>query len=426
MDKKNRFSQFAFHVLLLLLFFFDLPRGFSKSYELKELIEKAKSLNLDILVAEMSSKITHAQKEEAKSSIYPTLRLESSFVEVEKRTAFGSGNPDRTLENVRLVANQRIFRGLGEFHELGRLGQLEEAQKQFYESTKRDVATSLLDFVAEVMWQKARLKRQKELLELSKEREATLDARVRIGKSRQSELLNAKSQTSSVLAQMAPIQQALDSAIISLKNFSQVEDLTDIEEPKVLPKIEDQQVGLDAKELDLHPGLLSLEHQIAAFEQESKVNKAYHFPQIDVRANIYGKRADVSFEGSDWDIGLFITWPLFEGNIVAARNQQVYARRNQSLLQKSRQRNLLHQNADIQSKSFLNAKIAFAEASKSASLQKSSYESLKKDYQLGLANNLEVNQSLNLYIQNLLLIDQAKISLVKSVFQYYALLGRTP
>jgi outer membrane protein TolC len=229
-----------------------------------------------------------------------------------------------------------------------------------------------------------------------------------------------------VLAQMGLIQQSYDAAIISLKNYSQIDDLTDLNEPTLLPQIEDSQMENNKQDIDLHPGLLSLEHQIDSYKQEIKVNRAYNFPQIDVRGNYYGKRADVSFEGSNWDIGIFISWPLFEGNIVHARNAQVYAKRNQAILQKSQRKNLLHQNSEIQTKSFLNAKVALAEATKSASLQKSSYELLKKDYQLGLANNLEVNQSLNLYIQNLLLIDQSKINLVRSVFQYYAILGRTP
>lgn len=395
------------------------------TFELRDLLEKVQMQNLDVLIEEENSLKLKGQKREFSSSLYPSVSMEASFVEVEKRY---SNNSDRTLENVKLVAQQSLFRGFGEYRELSRLNHQQKSQEQKISSLKRQVTHSLLELIAQFWWYKARLARQKELYELSTARERLLTSRVSVGKSRKSDLLNAKSQTSQVLSQMAPMEQELSAARQSLQKYLQLSELDDVRLPEILQlsSLSASQQEQDQKNLNLHPSLLALDEQIEALNQQAKVNRAYHWPQLDLKLNYYTKRSDASYAGPDWDIGLYVTVPLFEGNVVSARNQQVFAQRNQAELQKKQQRDELLFKTKVQSEAISYAKQAFEDAQKSTSLQKASYESVKNDYQYGLANNLEVNQSLNQYIQSLLLSDQAKINWIKSYYQYHTLSGRIP
>jgi len=418
------------HTIFVILFSAGITQNsWGKSYQFQELFSLLEESNLDIKIAQESQKLAVAQREESKSTIYPSVRMEASFVEVEKRSSFGTSSGDRTLENVRLVGQQRLFRGFGEYYELDRLEYLKNMQNRRLESARREVHRVIIDMSSEVWWQKSRLKRQLELVNLSEEREKTIRQRVRVGRSRSSEHLNALSQFASAKAQLSQIKQSLFTALLNLRNVTLIEDLTDLEEPNVESLIENPTLKtneLKLEELAVHPSLLAFDQQILSNEQEIKINNAYHFPQIDFRANYYGKRADVSFEGSDWDIGLFITWPLFEGNIVSARKQQVYARRNQAILQKKQQQIILEQTSSRESNSFVNATQALLDSQKSAELQKNSYHYIKKEYLQGLANQLEVNQSMNIYIQNLLFVDEARIQVIRSYYQFHAMRGKLP
>jgi outer membrane protein TolC len=393
----------------------------SKTYDLKQLLDHISSEGIDVKIAKESATIAEAQKDESKSTIYPSLRLESSFVKVDQRASFGTGRADRTIENVRFVAQQRLFRGLGEFHELDRLEHLKNMQNRRLDAAKREVHRVIIDMCSEVWWQQARLKRQLELVSLSKDRESVLKQRVNIGRSRPSELLNAQSQKSSSEAQLFQIKQSLEGALINLKNVTLIDDIAEVTLPEVATTA--TSTPLNLSELGEHPSMLAADDEIHAWEKQIKVNNAYHWPQIDLRANAFAKRADVSFEGSDWDLGVFITWPLFEGQIVSARNRQVYAQKNQAVLQKERQKRQLLQISDTQSAAYQNATKSLVEAKKSADLQKTSYDYIKREYIQGLANQLEVNQSMNLYIQGLLLVDESQIQVVRSYYQSLAIKG---
>jgi outer membrane protein TolC len=129
------------------------------------------------------------------------------------------------------------------------------------------------------------------------------------------------------------------------------------------------------------------------------VSKGGHYPNLDLVGNYYVDRTGI-LASSEWDAGIVLSVPFYQGGTVQAQVREAVASKriseltaHETIRSAERQVSLIYQNhlrLIEQLKSIKEARMKSEEA----------YKLNLKDYQFGLVTNLDVLQSMNSFIQN--------------------------
>lgn len=235
-----------------------------------------------------------------------------------------------------------------------------------------------------------------ELLKLSRERVQEIRTRTTLGKSRRGELVQAEAQ---VLTAQSQIDQGNINFIQAKKLLEFYTGIANIELapltmiPKELPGMS---TYLD--KVKTRPDLLASSQQVQIAERQISVAKGGHYPQLDFVGNYYFDRTG-TLATSDWDAALVLSLPLFQGGAVTSRVRQAAQQKNaakmdyhQSLRTAETDVTVLYQNYIMLHSQLDALKNAVGKAEEA-------YKLNRHDYNLGLVTNLEVLQSLNIYIE---------------------------
>lgn len=240
------------------------------------------------------------------------------------------------------------------------------------------------------------------LVDLTSKRTNEISNRVNVGKSRLGELLSAKAQLANAKAQFINVENIINEQEEKFFNLLGVSKTNYQIEKKlnfeiVLLKLEEYLNQID-KKIEIQ----SLFNKMDQVRVEVELAKTLNYPKIELSSNYYflNKRSSAILKNSNWDIGVNLTFPLFEGGSTDSKISEVLIKNNKNQL-------LLEDK-----KLFIkNEIIAKFEAVKRTILQKDflenalnlsfkSYREAEKDYRLGLISNLDLISSLNLYIDN--------------------------
>jgi outer membrane protein len=146
------------------------------------------------------------------------------------------------------------------------------------------------------------------------------------------------------------------------------------------------------------PDLLASLQATKVANRQIDIARGGHYPQLDLTSNYYFDRTGI-LASSDWDIGLAVVIPLFQGGSVQAQVREAVegkriAELENSQTQRAAERDLRINYQNIQN--ILEQLKSLQEALKKA---EEVYRLNKKDYSFGLVTNLDVLQSLNVYIE---------------------------
>lgn len=240
------------------------------------------------------------------------------------------------------------------------------------------------------------------LTKQSQERVSETRKRVQVGRSRRGELLQAEAQLASAEAQLAnglglvkesqerffiltgldKNKMTFDEKIEAPPEAASIENFLQMAYQR--PDIKTRELRIDITELDLR-----------------SAKAAQYYPSLDLASNYYfNKRNSTSFRDSKWDIGLTLTFPLFEGGATAAKVRENVQRKEQATYALVDTKKTI--NLDIASRyetyhRFFDQIKAFDKALEKA---KNSYDVALQDYRLGLISNLDVLSSLNIYLDS--------------------------
>ncbi len=235
----------------------------------------------------------------------------------------------------------------------------------------------------------------------SQERADEIRKRVSIGRSRRGELLQAEAQLASVDAQTSEGQGLLKQSearltILTGLNKSQLNEVQMEKSPPA--KTLDEYLSLALTREDIK----NKELTIKQFDTEVKIAKSYYLPKLDLLSNWYALKegGSSSSRDSDWDVGLNLIIPLYEGGVSQAQvresvekkqtaDYQLLDYKKSITIDVTSRYEVYHRYAD-QTKAF---DLALEKA-------KRSYDETVKDYRLGLVSNLDVLSSLNLYLDS--------------------------
>ena len=271
----------------------------------------------------------------------------------------------------------------------------------------------------------ARLDQQNllELQRMSKDRVNELKSRSAIGRSRRGELVEAEAQFYSAGSQVQQGVISLNSAEKTFEFYTRItpEEMDSLSD---VPHVEGSMSNYLGK-VKGRPDILASEQAIRVAEKQVDVAKGGHWPSVDFIGNYYLKRTGV-LATSDWDVGLAISIPLFQGGTVQATVKDAVEAKRIAQLTTSEATRAAERDLAIAYQNYLQISQQLATLKNAKEKAESAYNYSKADYKNGLVTNLQVLQSLNLFITNKRTYDTMSAMAIQSFYNLQALVGVIP
>lgn len=326
---------------------------------------------------------------------------------VQRRAADGSLIPSRQ-PLVRLNAVQPLFRGFREFAALRQSRALIGARRFDYEDARvqlfKDVAQNFFNV----------LSIEQELVNLDSEieqnlkREQEIRQRVRIGRSRASEILTVQSAISTLRAEAEQLRgqkRIARETFAFLSGLDADTPLRDTETPEA-PDTLDVYLG----RIDQRPDVAAGRQRLTAAQENIEIAKGARLPSVDLTGNYYLKRSG-SLEDVSWDVGIALTVPLYTGGALQSQVREAASQRTQAELGISRSRRLAEQEIRAAYQGVQYDRSQIDALSRATELARKNYDAQAHDYRLGLVTNLDVLQALTALQQNQRALDRASYAM---------------
>ncbi len=353
-----------------------------------------------LLISQEDIEQAKMRRRQALGGILPDLRwLLTSTIQDTSGTGNESGGVGGTLTRrerteSKFQVKQPLFQGFKEFRAMqGYKAQERQQAAELMHDTYElylNVATAFFRVVQlETFGQDLQVS-----INLTEERVEELNGRVRLGKSRNSEVLSSASQLASLQSQAAINQGNIVSARDVLgffvgKDMRSVRLLDETPFPTYTNGEEDAvRLGLNRSDVR------ALQENVEAQRAAANVARASYYPYLNLLGNYYTKRPGFQSE-IDWDLAFNVDVPIFQGGSVRALDLEARSRLKQAELDLARLMRLAESEIK-QAHAALFSSINESNALEDAYLKaKRSYTAQVKEYRLGLVNNLDVLQALN-------------------------------
>lgn len=328
---------------------------------------------------------------------------------VEKLEAKGfTGFVEKEQVESKFTARQALFSGLREFSaykgskyesERNRL-RLERAERELFEKTA-------VAFYAVVGYETDRANTLS-AYELAEDRVKELRDFLRLGKARESEVFTSRARSAALKGELDQIQGNLFAARQEL-SYLTGRDLAGT------PVIDQEPVPSSAPDLE---NVLSrarersdLRAQRADLEARRLViryERGNYWPSADLEGNYYTKRATF-LKDVDWDVILTVDVPLFKGGATSAAVKEAMSQYRQSLFTLQQMERWVAHEAKRTHGELAAAVLEAQSMREAAESARRSYDSLQREYRLGLVTNLDVLQALDFLQEQQSARDEAQL-----------------
>jgi len=369
--------------------------------------------------------ITQAEEQyrQARAARLPTLSGVASYTQQQAAPSAPSTpttQPNQTV--ARFTVTQPLFRGFREFAALRQTKALLSAQDDDYRRARVLLFEDVVQNFYTVLSYERDLDNYAQEIEQNLAREKDLQARVRIGKSRQSEVLNVEAAISSLRAQVEQIHAQLQAARENYAFLSGHDANTPLRDDQAtIYQVEP--VDSYLAKLDARPDIEASKQRFDAAKENVSVAKGERLPSLDLNGNYYLERPGY-FKDINWDVQLLLTIPLYSGGSVNSKIREAVSQRTQAELTLSETRRAAEQ--EIRSAySAVVFDLAQRDAlENSTNAADKSYQAQLRDYRLGLVTNLDVLQALTALQQNRRTLDRIRLSTKLDFLKLQAVSGR--
>jgi outer membrane protein len=369
----------------------------SAAVTLKDAFQAA-SLNMETLKrSDAQIKQAIERKNQARAAILPTISGIGNETRIDA--------PEMSGVNRAFVLNRQYSAALRLQQPLLRGGtvsgyQLREDEVLLSKFQKDATAVNLYQLVINSYYNlhlaKVDLKNLKELLKFSQERVKEIKSLTSVGRSRRGELIQAETQLLTAQAQVRQGEMNLKEALENFQFYTQLEspELTPI---SILPKkLEPLTAYLE--KLRSRPDILARRQEVKVADKGIEVAKGGHYPSVDLVSNYYFDRTGV-LQTSEWDLAVVVNVPIFQGGAITSQvREQVSAKRvaelNSAETIRAAKRDLL-----ILYQNYHHMQAQLETLSGALEKAEEAYKLNLKDYRYGQVTNLEVLQTLNLFIE---------------------------
>jgi outer membrane protein TolC len=398
---------------------------------LKEAYDSAVAKTENVLIAESRLNQSKETAWQSYGTMFPTIAVYGSFLNQHPKTdaadSVSSNFLLRQQFNSRVGLTQPLFRGFGEYAGI----RSAQATRRSAEASVRQSKVTLYANVSaayfKVLGASKDVENLKSLISLTRQRVKDLQARARIGRSREGEVLAAESQVAVLVAQFqaaVSIHERAKDVFAMTTGLDRNAELAPPPEGKAgpLPALAPLQTYMH--EVSKRPDLIALQESHLAADENVAVARAGHYPSLDFSANYYLARAGIQ-ASIDFDLGLTFVIPIFQGGIVnSATDGAIGARKERELLLAQGRRIAENEVRDAYErvKSGLEQVASFELA---ATLAEKNYRRQTQDYRLGLVTNLDVLQALNTFQETKRGLDQLRFNTLAAWDALQASLGKT-
>ena len=336
----------------------------------------------------------HERYRQAVGSILPDLRFQVAETIQDTSGVPSNGFNQRERRETKFMASQPIFSGFKEFAAMSGF----KAEERQQRALRKRNASVLFQSMALTFYQIVQLDVERQdvdaLIKLTDDRVKELRGRVRLGKSRESEIVTANAQLASQRAQLQQLVGAAAAARDQL-SFLTGADMRSValNDDVVVPNeifSEDQAIRQAMSRADIQ----AQSEDVTAKRSNVKFSRAGYWPTLGVIGDYYLQRPGFQ-KNIDWDLLFNLDVPIYQGGAVGALVAESQSILHQSELTLARlQRQVA---SDVrQAHTVLASSILETAALKDAYEQnRRSYEMQSREYRLGLVNNLDVLVAMN-------------------------------
>ncbi len=371
----------------------------AKALTLQDCFELARGLSEDLRIQQEAINQYKSQKKEAIGSILPdihwtqsTVWQDQSGLAVSSNTNFDNTAFKKRTTQSQFTFRQPIFSGFKEFSAMRGFSAAVRAETYDFNRANillyRDVASAFLNAVAF----ETDLANIRMTIKLDADRLKELRERIRVGRSRDSELVSAESQVANLESQEArtlgDLAVARESLSYLIGQDASASPLIDNLGTPSLPTEENADQTAERRS-----DLLALKETAEGKRFAIRVARSDYWPDLDFTGNYYTRRLGFLKE-IDWDVAFNIDVAIFQGGQTKAQSDRAVSEWKQAKLRYEQGRRLAH--SEIK-----RSRLSLAAALKTAELledaytkARRSYELQAKEYRYGLVSNLDVLQAL--------------------------------
>lgn len=369
-------------------------------------IEKTESLRL------VRSKIQEADAiyQQNRGAFFPDLSAQAFYQK--QNTTIGSSN-DTQASGAKLLLSQSLIAG-GRDHANLQVAKLNrEAQEFNYQTVKDGLFSAVAHSFYAVLAAAQEVENTQKSVDLIKKRITELNKRIKIGNSRNIDVLAASAQLSILEAQILEAQSQQEIEINNLCNITGLERDVQLKDELKMPT-EIKPLAELISRLDLRPDILGLKTSLQASASVITAAKSGNYPSLDLNADYYLNRTPASQTGPDWDAMVTLKIPLYEGGITQATVRIAEEKENQAqlLIQQKRRDAETSLRTIYQTLTSSTAQIQSLE--KAVSSTKQNYLEQEKNYRLSLATNLDVLQAFNTYLDTQRTLDKKRFQVLSA------------
>jgi outer membrane protein len=390
-------------ILSFLLIIFCSPVFAQEPMTLKQAYDLALKRSEQLAIRQQLIKQAEARFSQSLSGILPKASFEYGIT-------YEQGG-DRSLES-RFTFSQPLFSGFKEFAAMA--GSKAERRQRVAE--ERRARQTLFVDVADAFYfygmYQEELKSTESIAKALQDRLGELESRVKLGRSRQSELASSESR---LRRAEADIEQTSSDMLVAreLLEFLTGTEVSSIVADDAEPVLEEQTKDQLAAYAVVRPDVAAAREAMTVAAKSLVVARAGYWPEVSADANYYTEKS--SSTTPDWDVGLKVSVPIFQGGLVKGQVSEAAALLEQAKLNLSETHRLalmdVRQSYTRYEKS-LRRNQALKKAEEAAT---KNFELQTADYSHNMVNNLDVLQAL----QDLEDMRRSYIGSVMDVKRYY-------
>lgn len=345
---------------------------------------------------------------QAKGALFPTVAAIGTYTRqhAPESSAGNRAFTQPTQRNVRLNLTQPLFRGFAEYA----AWRSADIQLELQRERERAEVVSLYEQLVVAYFDLLSATQDRRnliaLRDLTDRRVDDLRARVRIGRSRKGELLSAQAQAASVRAELEASEATIAQLREGLSNLTGVPAIGELDHQPAPPAAAPD-LGALLKRIDFRPDVMAQRKQVETTGESVAIARAGHWPTFDFFGNYYLDRTGV-LQNSKWDIGLNLSFPLFQGGVISSRVREAAEEEQKQELTASRLRSDSETLVRQRHHALSGALSRLRSIAEALSLSEENYKEQNRDYSLGLVTNLDVLQALNLYVDNQRALDRTR------------------
>jgi len=363
------------------------------------------------VVATQSELIHQAEEryQQAASALLPTVNGVASYTWQEPLASDVPTTSTTLLSRqplAKLTATQPLYRGFREFAALRQTQALLDAQHDDRLNAQvllfGDVARNFYN----VLSIEQDLRNYDEEIKQNLDREAELKARVRIGRSRISEILTVQTTIGTLRAQTEQLRGQLRVERETFAFLSGLESSTPLNDTEAMPG------GLNSIDdylarIALRPDVQASRKRLTAAQENVTSAKGAHLPSLDLNGNYYFDRPG-ALKDVAWDVQIALTVPIYAGGSLRSKTREAVSQRTQAELATSQISRQAEQEIRSLYQTVVFDRFQLEALEKATEAAKKNYQAQRHDYRLGLVTNLEVLQALTAFQENQRTLDRAR------------------